>query len=162
MSLTRRKISMWWTTMVTRGQNEKKALHQVSSFYFLWFVSGWTAISTVICTNYLGPDIWSASLNSTNGGKHKTRQCLTQKYRPEETADSSTRGFPAKWQLRNKRGNFVWISNLEMKMMWTVVKENERYQYWWRVTTQIRVVLLIGRASREIWFDQSGALPRSG
>ena len=31
MSLTRRKTSMWWTTMVTRGQNEKKALHQVLS-----------------------------------------------------------------------------------------------------------------------------------
>ena len=31
MSLTRRKTSMWWTTMVTRGKNEKKALHQVLS-----------------------------------------------------------------------------------------------------------------------------------
>ena len=31
MSLTRRKTSMWWTTVVTRGQNEKKALHQVLS-----------------------------------------------------------------------------------------------------------------------------------
>ena len=32
MSLTRRKISMWWTTMVTRGKDEKKnALHQVLS-----------------------------------------------------------------------------------------------------------------------------------
>ena len=34
--------------------------------------------------------------------------------------------------------------------------------YWWRVTTQIWVVLLIGRAAWEIWFNQSGALPRSG
>ena len=31
MSLKRRKTSMWWTTMVTRGKNEKKALHQVLS-----------------------------------------------------------------------------------------------------------------------------------
>ena len=31
MSLTRRKISMWWTTVVIRGENEKKSLHQVLS-----------------------------------------------------------------------------------------------------------------------------------
>ena len=79
-------------------------------FYFLWFVSGWAAISTVICTKYLGPDTWSASVNSTNGGKHQTRQCLTQKYRPEKTADSSTRGFPAKWRLTNKRGNSILMT----------------------------------------------------
>ena len=115
MSLTRRKISMWWTTMVTRGKNEKKksftpGIKWGHCFYFLWFVSGWAAISTVICTKYLGPDIWSASVNSTNGGKHQTRQCLTQKYRPEKTADSSTRGFPAKWRLRNKRGNSILMT----------------------------------------------------
>ena len=28
--------------------------------------------------------------------------------------------------------------------------------YWWRVTTQIWVVLLTGRAAWEIWFNQSG------
>ena len=34
--------------------------------------------------------------------------------------------------------------------------------YWWRFTTQILVVLLIGCAPREICFNQSAALPRSG
>ena len=34
--------------------------------------------------------------------------------------------------------------------------------YWWRVTTQIWVMLLIGRAACEICFNQSEALPRSG
>ena len=34
--------------------------------------------------------------------------------------------------------------------------------YWWRITTQIVVVLLIGCAPWEIWFNQSEALPRSG
>ena len=34
--------------------------------------------------------------------------------------------------------------------------------YWWCVTTQIWVVLLIGRAVREICFKQSEVLPRSG
>ena len=32
----------------------------------------------------------------------------------------------------------------------------------WRVTTQIWIVLLIGRAAWEIWFNQSEAPPRSG
>ena len=36
------------------------------------------------------------------------------------------------------------------------------HAYWWRVTTQIWVVLLIGRAAWEICFNQSETLPRSG
>ena len=38
---------------------------------------------------------------------------------------------------------------------------NTEIPYWWHITTQIWVVLLIGRAAWEIWFNQSGALPRS-
>ena len=34
--------------------------------------------------------------------------------------------------------------------------------YWWLVTTLIWVVLLIGHAAREICFNQSEVLPRSG
>ena len=33
--------------------------------------------------------------------------------------------------------------------------------YWWRVTIKIWVMLLIGRATWEIWFNQSQAPPRS-
>ena len=36
------------------------------------------------------------------------------------------------------------------------------FPYWWRVTTQIWIVLLNGRATREICFNQSEALSRSG
>ena len=45
--------------------------------------------------------------------------------------------------------NDVWETNAEIL-------------YWWRVTPQIWVVLLIGCAAWEIWFKQSEALPRSG
>ena len=34
--------------------------------------------------------------------------------------------------------------------------------YWWRITTQIWVVLLIGRAAGEICLNQSETQPRSG
>ena len=34
--------------------------------------------------------------------------------------------------------------------------------YWWRVTTQIWEMLLIGRAAKEICLNQSEALLRSG
>ena len=44
--------------------------------------------------------------------------------------------------------NDVWATSAEIP-------------YWWRVTTQIWVVLLIGRAAWEISFNQSQALPRS-
>ena len=50
---------MWWTTMVTRGQNEKIALHQVLSkaTVFTSFDLFPTELSfPVICTKYLGPD----------------------------------------------------------------------------------------------------------
>ena len=62
---------------------------------------------------------------------------VSPKYRLEETADISTHGFPAKWRL------------------------SVEIPYWRHVTTQIWVVLPIGRAAWEIWFNQSGALPRS-
>ena len=59
MSLTRRKTSMWWKTVVTRGQNEKKALHQVLSKATV-FTSFDLFLAElpfpVICTKYLGPD----------------------------------------------------------------------------------------------------------
>ena len=45
--------------------------------------------------------------------------------------------------------NDVWETNAEIL-------------FWWRVTPQIWVVLLIGCAAWEIWFKQSEALPRSG
>ena len=59
--------------MVTRGQNEKKALHQVLSKATV-FTSFDLFLAElpfpVICTKHLGPDTWSVSVNSTNGGKH--------------------------------------------------------------------------------------------
>ena len=45
--------------------------------------------------------------------------------------------------------NGVWVTRAEIP-------------YWWRVTTQIKVVLLIGWIVREFRFNQSEALPRSG
>ena len=45
--------------------------------------------------------------------------------------------------------NDVWETSVEIP-------------YWWRVTTQIWVVLLIGRVAWEIYFNKSEALPRSG
>ena len=41
------------------------------------------------------------------------------------------------------------------EMTWEMSKE---FPYWWCVTTQIWVVLLIGCAAWEIWFNQSEAL----
>ena len=147
MSLTRRKTSMWWTTMVTRGQNEKKkkkkALHQVLSKATV-FTSFDLLLAElpfpVICTKYLGPDTWGVSLNSTNGGKHKSRQCLTQ--------------IPA-W------GNSWHLDTWFSREMTSEKIMSVEIPYWRHVTTQIWVALPIGRAAWEIWLNQSGALPRS-
>ena len=57
------------------------------------------------------------------------------------TFRGTTSSFPAKWLLRNKPGEIP---------------------YWWCVTTQIWPVFSIGSAAREISFNQSKALPRSG
>ena len=45
---------------------------------------------------------------------------------------------------------------------WFPRKTTAEIPYWWGVATQIWVVLLIGRVTREICFKQSEALPRSG
>ena len=42
------------------------------------------------------------------------------------------------------------------------VETSAEIPYWWRVTTQIWLVLLIGRAARKICFGQPYALTRSG
>ena len=42
-----------------------------------------------------------------------------------------------------------------------VWEKSAEIPFWWRVSTQIWDVLLIGRAAWEIWFNQSEALPRS-
>ena len=53
------------------------------------------------------------------------------------------------YYLERAQPNDVWGTSAES-------------QYWWSVTTQIWVVLLIGRAAWEIWSNQSEELARSG
>ena len=59
--------------------------------------------------------------------------------RKQPTFGDDTTGFPAKWRLRNKRRNSILMTR--------------HYQDLGN--------LLIGRATWEIWFNQSQALPRS-
>ena len=73
-------------------------------------------------------------------GNWKLRAGFILGLRKQTTFRDATTGFPA---------HDVWETSAEIP-------------YWWRVTTQIWVVLLIGRVAREICFNQSKALPRSG
>ena len=62
----------------------------------------------------------------------------------------------------------AWENNRHVATLPVVSSPNDVWEtsaeipYRWRVTTQIWVVILIGRAAWEIWFKQSDALPRSG
>ena len=62
----------------------------------------------------------------------------------------------------------VWENSRHLAKLPLVFPPNDVWEtsseipYWWRVTTQIWVVRLIGRAAWEIWFNQSEAVPRSG
>ena len=64
--------------------------------------------------------------------------------------------------------SIVWENGRHYAVPPLVSSRNEVWEtsaevpYWWRITTQIRVVLLIGRATCEICFSQSEAPPRSG
>ena len=73
-------------------------------------------------------------------GNWKLRAGFILGLRKQTTFRDATTGFPA---------HDVWETSAEIP-------------YWWRVTTQIWVVLLIGRVAREICFNQSEAPPRSG
>ena len=63
--------------------------------------------------------------------------------------------------------SIVWENGRHYAVPPLVSSRNEVWEtsaevpYWWRITTQIRVVLLIGRATCEICFNQSETLPRS-
>ena len=132
----------WWQEARMK-KKKKKALHQVLSKATV-FTSFDLLLAElpfpVICTKYLGPDTWGVSLNSTNGGKHKSRQCLTQ--------------IPA-W------GNSWHLDTWFSREMTSEKIMSVEIPYWRHVTTQIWVALPIGRAAWEIWLNQSGALPRS-
>ena len=61
-------------------------------------------------------------------------------HRKQPSFRDAITGFPAKWRMGT----------------------SAEIPYWWRITTKIWVVLLIGRAAWEICFNQSKARPRSG
>ena len=52
-----------------------------------------------------------------------------------------------------KRADIWWRYHWFFRQM-TSEKWAQKIPYWWRVTTQIWVVLLIGRAAWEIWFNK--------
>ena len=63
---------------------------------------------------------------------------------------------------------FAWENSWHFAMLSLVSlpsdvwETNAEIPYWWRISTQIWVVLLIGCATWEIWFNQSEILSRSG
>ena len=71
-------------------------------------------------------------------------------------------------KLKTTGTNLAWENGRHFATLQMVSPPNEVWEtsaeipYWWRVTTHIWVVLLIGRAAWEIWFNQPEALPRSG
>ena len=64
------------------------------------------------------------------------------------------------WKKTNivKKDKTQKMANISRRYLWCP----REIPYWRRVITQIWVALLIGRAAREICFNQSESLPRSG
>ena len=111
--------------------------------------------------------VWSYKLRSTGCDK---------KYRPQKW-----KVFQSAWSREWRKADdssviaaFRWTHKHNLRKQPTfampplVSPRNDVWEtsaeipYWWRFTTQILVVLLIGCAPREICFNQSAALPRSG
>ena len=69
------------------------------------------------------------------------------------------------WRLFKK--SLAWENRQHLAMLPLVSPPNDVWEtrakipYWWRITAQIWVVLLIGCAPWEFWFNQSEVLPRS-
>ena len=85
--------------------------------------------------------------------------------------DLGSRERPTILQLSQLFGgltNITWESSRLFATPPLVSPRNDVWEtsaeilYWWRFTTQIWVVLLIGFSAREICFNQSEALPSSG
>ena len=72
------------------------------------------------------------------------------------------------WLSKERRAKLAWGNSRHLATLLLVSPRNDVWEtsaeipYWWRVSTQIWVVLLIGRAAWKIFFNQSVAQPRTG
>ena len=72
------------------------------------------------------------------------------------------------WISKQRRAKLAWGNSRHFATLPLVSPRNEVWEtsseipYWWRLTSQIWVVLLICRAAWELSFNQSVALPRTG
>ena len=65
----------------------------------------------------------------------------------------------SKWKKNNKLSSLI-KKHISQRYHWNVWGSSAEIPYWWRDTTQIEIVFLIGCAGMEICFNQSEALPR--
>ena len=138
---------------VWQGVNTNAETRMVAFNVFARLVTSWILIiglAQVTLAFFSKKQQWRISFifiklssNEDNFLNMRLKRCYylwTCSPRKQPTFGDATTGFPAKWRLRNKRRNSILMTR--------------HYQIW--------VVLLIGRAEWEIYFNQSEALPRSG
>ena len=77
---------------------------------------------------------------------HRTKRSSSKKLVMERCSDQTMKG--------EKR---IYYKKLKVYDVW---ETSAKIPCWWRVTSQIWVVFLIGRAAQEICFNQSETLPR--
>ena len=114
----------------------------------------------------------SIKYEATNWGQQNaTRNTDRKNGRYFNLHDLGSGERPTTLQLSQLLGgltNITWENSRLFVLSPLVSSRNDVWEtskeipYWWRVTTQISVVLLIGSAARGICFNQSEVLPRSG
>ena len=111
--------------------------------------------------------------NTSQNSKHVSEfknTCQSLKHVPESknTCQNPKHVPESKNTCQNPKQVLAWDNSWHFATPPLVSPPNDvremsaEIPYWWRVTTQIWVVLLIGRAVWEIWFHQSEALARFG
>ena len=112
------------------------------------YLTIWIHLKPNQCTLRRSQSTVFRNLLFTSVLNHRTKRSSSKKLVMERCSDQTMKG---KKRIYYKTPN-----------VYVVCETNAEIPYWWRVTSQIWVLFLIGRAGQDICFNQSETLPRTG
>ena len=110
------------------------------------YLTIWIHLKPNQCTLRRSQSTVFRNLLFTSVLNHRTKRSSSKKLVMERGSDQTMKG--------EKR---IYYKKLKVYDVW---ETSAKIPCWWRVTSQIWVVFLIGRAAQEICFNQSETLPR--
>ena len=118
-----------------------------AAFRHSTYLTIWIHLKPNPCTLQRSQSTLFRKLLFTSVLNYRTKRSSSKKLVMERCSDQTMKG--------EKR---IYYKKLKVYDVW---ETSAKIPCWWRVTSQIWVVFLIGRAAQEICFNQSETLPRT-